>query len=412
MDAGFHGQAIRGGVPAEMGIAKPSPATVQSKTTDFVQPFSGQQVHTHAPLNFASRETLVGRMSSQPKPPMVNANSREGLSAAAGGKLSFSSLLPDAPVTGTAGSSSPVGVTKEHVEFACYAEFSPFYPDGVGSAGLFKPARDSLSLEMGVVGHTKTELKEELAKLGFKHSLNGMFYNEKTGTSFFIVIQDKQITACFGGLGSEQGIQLDQPKEEKRLHAKMGKANTKAAIKDFLGFTPSAVKEAINIGTTLRGIAENSGFTPVVVGHSHGGGLAQCAASAAGIKGVVFNARPVGLGARKAIEEHRKGALVSNAITSFTTKGDWVASKNGALARLARAISPFTKEKRPVSIATTAFEIERPNFKGLGMGYFEKFVGKHNSFSEGVYELSQKSGEFKNELEMKNFSHQFSELGF
>lgn len=207
-----------------------------------------------------------------------------------------------------------------------------------------------------------TDIENRLKGLGFKHSDNGMFYNPKTGTSFIVVIDKatKEISVCFGGLGSEGNI---KDKSAHLLGARMGIANTSAATKDFLGGVPDAAKEAMQLGVFFREAAKGHGYKPVMVGHSHGGGLAACAADAAGIDGVIFNGRPVGAGVRKALEKFKSedttnaSSQAENKITAFVTDKDWVAHQDGILRTVAGILK---KDKRPASLAHETWSVPKP----------------------------------------------------
>lgn len=132
--------------------------------------------------------------------------------------------------------------------------------------------------------------------------------DKKTGLKFHIVIdaKTKEVSVCFYGLG---------------MGKTTGNKGIKAALKDFLGGKPKAALLAREVGAKVQNICNDLGFTPVMVGHSHGGGLAQFAAASNGIKGVVFNSRPLGIGLKKMLMKEGKINNENN-IYHFSGKGD------------------------------------------------------------------------------------------
>jgi hypothetical protein len=159
--------------------------------------------------------------------------------------------------------------------------------------------------------------------LGFQEDSNGKFYDPKTGTIFHMVydVSDKkspEIVLCFEGLGCEEHLDVS-----RKIQKKVGQANLSAAVREFMGGLPKASLQAMELGKILKEECEKGKLKPVVIGHSHGGGIAQAAAAAAGIKGVAFNSRPLGAKVRKKIG---KEVLQENAqnITAFAGKHDWL----------------------------------------------------------------------------------------
>lgn len=192
--------------------------------------------------------------------------------------------------------------------------------------------------------HSK-ELKHIILKmksLGFKEDVDGEFYDPKTGTIFHMVydVSDRskpEVVLCFEGLGSEKALEVD-----RKTKIKVGIANSAAATREFMGGLPKASLQAMELGKLLKKECEKTNFKPVVVGHSHGGGIAQAAAAAAGIKGVVFNSRPLGVKVRRKIG---KETLLKNSsdITAFAGKNDWLSrtkifNKTASIARKALKI--------------------------------------------------------------------------
>lgn len=174
-------------------------------------------------------------------------------------------------------------------------------------------------------------------EMGFKEDAQGKFYNTETGTIFTIVYDttDKQhpeIIFCFEGLGNEGNlcpISKEKQKEMEEHKDQVGKESVKGAVADYFGGIPPSARQAMDLGKMLSTFGEENNITPVVVGHSHGGGLAQCAAAANGIKGVVFNSRPMGAGVRRYIGQ-KKIRENSENIIAFSGKGDFL-SHNRAL---------------------------------------------------------------------------------
>lgn len=138
------------------------------------------------------------------------------------------------------------------------------------------------------------DVKRKIQELGFKEDDRGGFYNKGTGALFNLAYNEKtnELALCFHGLTNEDKLQgeIITPKLKKEIQLK----NKLYAALDWLGtITPIGV-EAIKLGQILDESTRNNNLNAVVIGHSHGGGLAQCAALANGLKGVVFNSRPVG----------------------------------------------------------------------------------------------------------------------
>lgn len=88
----------------------------------------------------------------------------------------------------------------------------------------------------------------------------------------------------------------------------------------------------------------------MVVGHSHGGGLAQCAAAANDIKGVVFNSRPMGAGIRRYIGQDNVAERAKN-ITAFSGQGDFLTGI-GIVNFLAKGFERLTGIPVPRTIGT------------------------------------------------------------
>lgn len=226
---------------------------------------------------------------------------------------------------------------------------------------------------------------EKLKGLGFSEDGKGNFYDPKTGTIFHMIydISDKknrEIVLCFKGLGNESLLNVDHKTQKK-----VGIANTNAAIREFMGGLPKASLQAMKIGKILKEEGEKSDLKPVVVGHSHGGGIAQTAAAAGGIKGVVFNSRPMGGKVRQKIG---KETLQKNRgdITAFAGKKDW--------------LSRTTPINKIAFFAKTTLKIPRLP-RTIGKGYdlpkvrnrpkeINRLLFHHISFYDQLHELLKK----------------------
>jgi|GEM_PF-5581535 len=183
-----------------------------------------------------------------------------------------------------------------------------------------------LSSKYGNVGFPQDKIEhliafdKKLHDMGFKVDLEGNYYSTTTGTMFNLVYdkEKKELVTCFMGLGNEENLSIKEEEQDNIISASFG-----AAGKDWFGAVPMATLEAIKIGKALKQTTEAADLTPVFVGHSHGGGMAQAGALANGIKGVAFNSRPLGAGVRRYIGQS-KVAENSKNITTFSGKGDWL----------------------------------------------------------------------------------------
>ena len=173
------------------------------------------------------------------------------------------------------------------------------------------------------------EVEENLEKMGFKADYLGNYYHVKSGTTVNLVLNPntKEIVFAFKGLGNEAQL----GKSEKYPERSVSKAEQRwilfkscyNAVADWLGIIPRASLQAIEIGKMVKKAAEGSSLTPVMVGHSHGGGLAQAAAASVGLKSYVFNSRPLGAATRRYIGQD-KIAENSRQMVAFSVQGDWL----------------------------------------------------------------------------------------
>ncbi len=172
------------------------------------------------------------------------------------------------------------------------------------------------------------ELKQQLNaiedklknKLGFKVDECGNYYHTETGNTFNLIYdrERNEIIVCFMGIGNHTHFSISGKDQER-----VGSAAGCAIAVDWMGGIPASTKQAIKIGRILKKATKRTELTPVLVGHSHGGGMAQAGAVANGIKGIAFNSRPMGAGVRRYIGQAR---IAKNAkyVTTFSGRGDWL----------------------------------------------------------------------------------------
>jgi hypothetical protein len=162
------------------------------------------------------------------------------------------------------------------------------------------------------------DIHGKLEELGFKQDKTGAYYHLETGTMFNLSFDPfkREIMVCFWGLGNEAKLQIG-----KLDKLQVGIQSHLAAVGDFAGKVQPSAIQAAKVGEILKEVAEKSKLTPIVMGHSHGGGLAQCAALSNGIKAVAFNSRPMGAGMRRFIGLDKLTENAKN-ITQFSVKGD------------------------------------------------------------------------------------------
>ncbi len=289
-------------------------------------------------------------------------------------------------------------IAKEHIDYANFLEptFNEIFH--------LKDLGDS---------QAKDNFRSEMAKLGFKEDPEtGVFHNKKTGTLFYLAVKsinfgNGELVLCFPGLGSignrshfnnnERKKIMNQKTQEKegslalagKVLKSFGDADCQEMLKDFFGKKTKASDDAMQIGIAFKSLLtamekeqDKPNYKPTIIGHSNGGGLAQCAAAAAGVKGVVFNSRPVGAEARKKLNELNKpddGGEKRQNITAFVNKGDWVSSKSGAVQRLVRMTSFLRTSGGPVDLANTTYLVPKLQKKK------ETCVDSHNNLQGRLY---------------------------
>lgn len=169
-------------------------------------------------------------------------------------------------------------------------------------------------------------LFEDLKKIGFTEDKNGHFYDVKTGTIFTMTFDEKnkEITMNFTGLGTENRLNPSADLDNDKLIKDLSKANTRSALKEFFGGVPKSATQAKELGEALKKAGDSLEFTPIAVGHSHGGGIAQIAAAANdGVHCVAFNPRPVGASVRRWIGSEKVAKNAEN-MKVFSSKGDFL----------------------------------------------------------------------------------------
>lgn len=198
---------------------------------------------------------------------------------------------------------------------------------------------------LGKFKNAALNIEAQLKELGFKRDEEGIYYHLNTGTMLNLSFdQDKnEILVCFWGIGNQNRLRAasdEQFDEIGNNQTNILLQNISEAVGDVVGLIQPSAIQAIKIGEILKNAANKEGLNPVATGHSHGGGLAQCAVLANGIKGVVFNSRALGPGIRRFIGQDK---VFQNAkdLTNFSIKGDWV-SGNKLLNFLAAAFERIT----------------------------------------------------------------------
>lgn len=215
-------------------------------------------------------------------------------------------------------------------QFNRYADqmYQGIQPRGAPEVGILIPNRLNALTEIEAADYKEKidAIVDRLRDMGFKVDPKGNFYDVRTGTMFNLIFDkdpfapDKphEIVVCIMGLGNDDHLRISD--DEKM---QLRKESIKAAGADWFGGIPPSARQAIEIGKILKECTANSKLNPVMVGHSHGGALAQTGAVANGIKGVAFNSRPMGAGTRRYIGQTKIAENAGN-ITVFSGKGDWL----------------------------------------------------------------------------------------
>lgn len=224
----------------------------------------------------------------------------------------------------------------EHFRYAAYMYmgFSPDIQYDGNEKGVLLSAPSNISSPIQArIYHKHTPILKEITSIfihtmGFKIDPNGNYYHTETGTCFNLIydIERREIIVCFMGLNTYHHLTIEDS-EKKQLD----KASKYAAVSEVLGYTPSSIPQAIQIGKVLKEFSgDATHLTSIMVGHSHGGGLAQTASVANGLKAIIFNSRPIGSAAKNLIGQELINQH-SNKITAFSVKGDWLTDKQSTL---------------------------------------------------------------------------------
>lgn len=200
-------------------------------------------------------------------------------------------------------------IVREGVRYAKKHQYSVKIKEDFPEAGGFQAVYENMD--------------QKLQERGFKRDQNGVYYSTKTGTILNLSLdkKTKEVMVCFWGLGSQGSLSLDKKDEGDKM--KILIASVYSAGFESLGKMGAAGLEAMKVGELLKNETSKKGLTPVILGHSHGGGLGQCAAFENGIKGVFFNARAMGTGMRNVIGQEKIEENSKN-VTVFSTEGDWL----------------------------------------------------------------------------------------
>lgn len=238
------------------------------------------------------------------------------------------------------------------------------------------------TLDRSIDSKLKAPLKRMLHRLenmGYKQATISRlptFYNSKTGIIFRLAYdsENQELSISFLGMGNEKLLRDKDHRPIKGIKSKIGKKQLNHVIRESFGGVPPSAIEAIKIGKILKTCAEEVKAAPVVTGHSHGGGLAQCAAIASGIKAVVFNSRPVGAGMRKYIARaigKKTFVMRTKEITSFSCKRDPLSGN-----RIFKAVAGAFEQTTGIIVPRT-----------LGKGYLLPIIKgqgiiQHNNFEK------------------------------
>ncbi|HEV8053115.1 MAG TPA: hypothetical protein VGP47_11525 [Parachlamydiaceae bacterium] len=239
-------------------------------------------------------------------------------------------------------------------------------------------------------------------EMGFKY-FNEYFYHLESGSMFNVNILENELVFCFPGIGNEEVIQNEGLKAfqiAKGEDPVLDDSDLLVLTRilsigvEHLGGLSFAATQAIELGKMVKEATKESGLTPVMVGHSHGGATAQCAAVANGLKAVVFNSRPMGAGTRRYIGQSTVAENASK-ITAFSGKDDWL-SGNKALNVLSVLFERVTGIPVP---RTVGVGYHLPELGESDEGEM-KVTPAHIRFQEGMDKLD----------EMKNTNNDVNEV--
>lgn len=262
---------------------------------------------------------------------------------------------------------------KENFRYAAYMYLGFCRQKNGGEEGILLscPARGDMPKIPEAYANTLQSIDRKLKEMGFQVDEWGNYYNKQTGSMFNLIFdkEKKEVIVGFMGLGNHNLLEID-PREKSQV----GKEMVKGAAADWLGGIPPSARQAIEIGRMLKETTAGTEITPVMVGHSHGGGLAQTGAVANGIKAVVFNPRPIGAGTRRYIGQ---SVIAENAdkVTVFSGKGDWLTGMKVVNA-LASIFERLTGIMVPRSVGTTYLlpKIPKENMAKQHVEFYRSFA--------------------------------------
>lgn len=248
-------------------------------------------------------------------------------------------------------------VARENLRYASYMyngyqlrQDDPRY-ESISASGRSLPNELHLPIDPGVKDKFES-LDKAFREKGFEQDAEGNYFHRETGNMFnFVYDSDKEeFIVCFWGLGNEANLDLSHKGETEaaEIRSKIGRASLKTIALEFIGGIEDSALQAMEIGKILKDVTKGSSITPVVIGHSHGGGLAQCAAADNGLKAVVFNPRPMGASMRHLIGQSKVAKNAKN-IIAFSGEGDFLTS-NRFINALAIAFERLTGIPVPRSI--------------------------------------------------------------
>jgi len=250
-------------------------------------------------------------------------------------------------------------------------------------------------------------LLDNIKSLGFEQDeLTGIFYSKETGTCFRLMLDEtkNELVVCFRGLGHEGDMSLEQggglPKSvTKEIAAKA----TSSAKSDFFGGVNKAALQVIELGKVVKEAAgkmkgsNEEPYTAKMAGHSHGGGLAQTAAAANGLHGIVFNARPMGPGVRMHIGQSEV-AKNSEKIVAFSGEGDYLSACTSlnVLAKITERLTGFVLPRTvgkeyhlPPAKEDRATVQNLTNGRQTEFSYIDHRLHQHCSFVEQLEEVAK-----------------------
>ncbi len=187
-----------------------------------------------------------------------------------------------------------------------------------GVKSLTKSKQSKFSEQFNCIKLIDNRLRS--SEFGFKVDEKGNYYHLETGTIFNLIFdhQRDELIVAFVGLNYQEHLQTTA--QEKNTVAI---ASAQTAFSDFTGNLPNGVRQCIELGKMIKEVIGIAQIQPVMIGHSHGGGLAQASALANNLKGIIINSRSIGAQTRALIGEEVIKENTKN-ITAFNVRGDWL----------------------------------------------------------------------------------------